>query len=203
MKALSHSLRRVRESVLVRNAGWSFAGQGLSIVIQAAFFVIIARLMGSTNYGIYTAAFALVSIVSQFSSLGSGYVFLRYVSADRSKFAEYWGNILVTTLSVGSVLVVLLAIVGKYFFTGMHASLIIFIAIGDTICQQLISTLAQVFQTYEKLRITAALTVALNAMRLAGSLDHVFHNAPRRRVPVGSCFDGCFHCGDHLCASIA
>jgi O-antigen/teichoic acid export membrane protein len=160
--------------VLVRNAGWSFAGQGLSIVMQGAFFIVIARLMGSTNYGIYTAAFALVSIVSQFSSLGSGYVFLRHVSADRNKFPEYWGNILVTTFGFGSVLVVLLAFVGKYFFTGVQASLIVFIAVGDTICQQLISTLGQVFQTYEKLRVTATLTVALNAMRLAAALVMLF-----------------------------
>ena len=71
---------------LARNAGWSFLGQTMSTVLQAGYFVIIARLLGSTNYGIYTAAFAFVSIVSQYSSLGSGFVFLRRVSADPVPF---------------------------------------------------------------------------------------------------------------------
>jgi O-antigen/teichoic acid export membrane protein len=62
---------------LAQNAGWSFLGQMMSTILQAGYFVIIARLLGSTNYGIYTAAFALVAIVSQYSSLGSGFVFLR------------------------------------------------------------------------------------------------------------------------------
>ena len=80
---------------LARNASWSFFGQMVSIVLQAGYFVVIARLLGSTNYGIYTGAFALVSIVSQYSSLGSGFVFLRRVSADPGSFSKYWGNILI------------------------------------------------------------------------------------------------------------
>ena len=41
---------------LAQNAGWSFLGQTMSTILQAGCFVIIARLLGSTNYGIYTAA---------------------------------------------------------------------------------------------------------------------------------------------------
>ncbi len=74
---------------LAQNAGWSFLGQTVSTILQAGYFVIIARLLGSTNYGIYTAAFVLVSIVSQYSALGSGIIFLRRVGADPNSFAEY------------------------------------------------------------------------------------------------------------------
>jgi O-antigen/teichoic acid export membrane protein len=163
-------LRALLNSTLARNAGWSFLGQGLGVVLQAGYFIVIARLLGSTNYGIYTAAFALVAIVSQFSSLGSGYVFLRYVSADRSKFAEYFGNILAITLSVGALLVVALVFIGHIVLDSTHASIVLFIAIGDTICQQLISTLGQVFQTFEKLRVMAQLNVSIGALRFLVAL---------------------------------
>jgi O-antigen/teichoic acid export membrane protein len=151
---------------LVRNAGWSLLGQGTSIIVQAGYFVMIARLLGSTGYGIYTAAFALVSIVSQYSSLGTGYVFIRHVSADRSRFPEYWGSILMTTLAFGGLLVGALVLIGHVVLDGAHASIVIFIAIGDTICQQLISTTGQVFQTFENLRIMATLNVSMNVFRL-------------------------------------
>ena len=142
----------------------------MSTILQAGCFVIIARLLGSTNYGIYTAAVALVSIVSQYSSLGSGFVFLRRVSADRSSFSEYWGNILLTTVTFGSLLVGAVVIIGHFALDSVHASLILFIAIGDTICQQLTGTIGQVFQTYEKLRVMAILTVSVNILRFALAL---------------------------------
>ena len=81
-----------------RNAGWLFAGQGLGLVLQAAYFVILARLLGPMQYGIYAGAFAFANLVAQYSALGTGTVFLRYVSSDHSSFAVYWGNILVVPL---------------------------------------------------------------------------------------------------------
>ena len=62
--------QRFQESTLAKNAAWLFMGQGLSFVLQAGYFIVLARLLGSTEYGIYAAATAFVSIVSQYSSLG-------------------------------------------------------------------------------------------------------------------------------------
>ena len=81
-------LRKIKSSTLARNAGWMLVGQGLSVAVQGVYFVVLARLLGSAQYGILAAAFALVSIVSQYSSMGSGLLFLRYVSPDHSRFRE-------------------------------------------------------------------------------------------------------------------
>ena len=91
-------VRRVRHSTLARNAGWLFAGQGLSFLVQGIYFLVLARLLGTTEYGKLAGVVALVAVVSQYSTLGSGLLFLRYVSPDRSRFPAYWGNIL---MSVG------------------------------------------------------------------------------------------------------
>ena len=71
-------ITRARKSALLRNAGWLFAGQGLSFVAQAVYFIVLARLLGTTQYGLLAGAVALVAVVSQYSSLGSGLLFLRY-----------------------------------------------------------------------------------------------------------------------------
>lgn len=159
---------------LARNAVWSFLGQGVSIVLQAGYFVAIARLLGSTNYGIYTAAFALVSILSQYASLGSGYIFLRNVSAVRGRFAEYWGNILLSTAGFGSILVALAVLLGHVVLSRTQLLTIFCVAVGDTICQQLTSTIGQVFQTFENLRTMALLNIAVNAARLSLALAMLF-----------------------------
>ena len=87
-------------NVLARNAGWVLAGQCASVGLQAAYFVLLTRLLGSSEYGVYIAIVALVSIVNQYSTLGAGFILLRRVSADPSRFSMYWGNVLLTTLLV-------------------------------------------------------------------------------------------------------
>jgi hypothetical protein len=55
-------VKRARQSVLARNAGWFFAGQGLSFVVQGFYFIVLARLLGTTQYGLLAGAVALVAI---------------------------------------------------------------------------------------------------------------------------------------------
>jgi len=45
-------LEKFEKGSLGRNAVWTLAGQGLSLVFQAAYFILLARLLGSQQYGI-------------------------------------------------------------------------------------------------------------------------------------------------------
>jgi len=69
-------------------------GQGAGFVLQAVYFVVVARLLGVIEYGIFVGAFAFVNLVGRYATLGTGPVFLRYVSVDKSLFAEYGGTCL-------------------------------------------------------------------------------------------------------------
>lgn len=176
---IKEAIAKVWKSTLARNAGWMFMGQGMAVVVQALYFIVIARLLGSTQYGIYAGAAALVSIVSQYSSLGSGIIFLRYVSADQSKFRTYWGNVLLSTLGMGSLLVILLHFTGHLLINKQSAAILTVVAIGDCICGRLAECTGQVFQAYEKLKITAILSLLVNTFRLllAVGMSITLHNA--------------------------
>jgi O-antigen/teichoic acid export membrane protein len=87
-------------------------GQGANFFLQGATFILLARLLGVTEYGIFAGAFALVNIVTPYSALGASMLFMRYVSADRSKAPIYWGNTLIVTSAVSAV------IAGAFFFAG-------------------------------------------------------------------------------------
>lgn len=154
-------------------------GQGLSVVLQAGYFMLLARLLGSFQYGIYAGAFALVSIVSQYATLGSGTIFIRYVSPDLRRFSAFWGNILVVTGISGTVLVLGLSLCGKWLVGPVSASIVVIVAVGDCFFRRLTESAAQVFQAFEQLRYTAVLNTLTNLLRLTivASLLVLFHHA--------------------------
>jgi O-antigen/teichoic acid export membrane protein len=188
MRALKEEFRKIQKSVLARNAGWVFIGQGLGFLLQAIYFVMLARLLGAREYGIYAGAFALASMPSAYSTLGTGTLLIRYVSSDKKLLPLYWGNVLVVT-SVTSFLVVgLLHAIAKRLLDPASASIVILCAIGNCFCSQLATCAGQVFQTFEKLRITAALNLLTNFLRLlaAATMLLQLHRATARQWAMAS-----------------
>ena len=51
--------RRYIGSVLAKNTLWMLLGQGLRLVIQALYFVVIARSLGVSGYGAFIGVVAL------------------------------------------------------------------------------------------------------------------------------------------------
>jgi O-antigen/teichoic acid export membrane protein len=156
---------RARNSVLVQNTGWLFAGQGLAFVVQAFYFIVLARLLGTSQYGLLAGAIALVAVVSQYSTLGSGLLFLRYVTPDQSRFRLYWGNILMSTFLLGTLLIVGLRLSGRWLVGAASVPLLFPIAISDCLFQQLGIGAGQVFQAFEKMKFSAALTLLSSVLR--------------------------------------
>jgi O-antigen/teichoic acid export membrane protein len=141
-------------------------GQGSSVFVQTAYFILLARLLGSRQYGVYAGAFALVSIVSQYATLGTGTIFIRYVSPDLRRFSAYWGNILLATVVSGTLIVCGLAIWGRDLVGPASASILLIVAVSDCFFRRLTESAAQVFQAYEQLRYTAVLNTLTNLLRL-------------------------------------
>jgi len=160
------AIRRLTDNSLVRNAGWMLAGQGASLVVQAVYFVVIARLLGSAQYGLLVGASAVVAMASQYGSLGSGLLFLRYVSPDKTRFPEYWGNILLSTCAFGTLLVLAFQGFGRILVPRDAVSVLLLMAVSDCLCAQLTMCTGQIFQAFEKMRITAALNLLTNLARL-------------------------------------
>jgi hypothetical protein len=176
---LAAKWNQLRQGVLFRNSLWVFLGQGLSAVAQAGYFIAIARLLGSLEYGMFVGAAASVAMVSQYGTFGSGLLFLRYVSPDHSRFALYWGNILLSVAGFGSLLVIGLGALSPWLLHGTDARIIVLLAIGDCICSQLTTAIGQVFQAFEKMRYTAILNLLVSVARmlLAFALLLTLHRA--------------------------
>lgn len=85
---------RFGKNSLARDTLWMLLAQGMRLVLQAAYFVIIARALGVEQYGAFVGATALVAIIAPFASFGGGNLLIKNVSRNRALFSEYWGNAL-------------------------------------------------------------------------------------------------------------
>ena len=91
---------------------------------------------------------------------------MQHVSHDHGRFSVYWGNILVSTLGLGALLSGLIFFLGPHLVNSASPTLLLTVAIGDCVCQQLTVASSQVFQAFEKMRISAVLNTSINLLRL-------------------------------------
>jgi O-antigen/teichoic acid export membrane protein len=188
MSFLSAEIRSIRSSSLAHNAGWMLVGQGTNLFIQAGYFILLARLLGVKEYGIFVGALAFVSLATPYSGLGSGLVFVQHVSSNTENFAAYWGNVLLSTLSAGVLITALLDLIAPHLLNPDSASIVLILAFGECIGRQLVNCIGQVFQAFEQLRIMAGVALLSSSLRLlaVAVLALLLHRATARQWALTS-----------------
>jgi O-antigen/teichoic acid export membrane protein len=177
---------------LARNTAWMILGQGLRLIIQALYFVEIARSLGVRNYGAFISVVALVGIVYPFGSLGSGNLLVKNVARDSSLFSLYWGRALALTCTFGLLLLgVVLLLSSLALPREIPLLLVAMVAVSDILGLNLITQCGQAFQAFEKLQWTAGINVMMSAGRLAGALILVSARPHPSALPWGYIYLGC------------
>jgi O-antigen/teichoic acid export membrane protein len=173
-------LVRAKQSTLARNSVWMFLGYGLRVIVQAAYFVLIARALGPSEYGAFVGVVALISIVYPFASLGAGNLLIKNVSRDRSLFPVCWGNGLLVLGVSGFVMLLLVLFVAHWILPPTIPLLLTFlICLSDLIFARVVDTASQGFQAVEQLGYTSVIFVLPYIMRLisAAIVFAVWHRA--------------------------
>jgi O-antigen/teichoic acid export membrane protein len=157
------------KSTLARNTGWMLVGQGLRLIIQAGYFIIIARSLGAQQYGAFAAVTAMVAIFSPFVGLGYGNLIIKNVARNRELLAEYFGNGVATTLATGLAGVGIVIAICRLVLPGSIAiAVILMVAVSDLIFFRLLIIVASAFQAVERLDRTAQFNVLISAARFIG-----------------------------------
>ncbi len=170
----------LRKSRLARNTVWMSLGQGFRLIIQALYFVVIARSLGAANYGAFVGVVALVGIVFPFATLGSGNLLVKNVSRDASLFSLYWGRALATTAIASSIFFFAVLMLSHFVLPAtIPFRLVVLVAASDLFGLSIIQICGQAFQTFERLNWTATINVMGSASRLTGALILVaIHHHP-------------------------
>ncbi|MEO8844859.1 MAG: oligosaccharide flippase family protein [Kofleriaceae bacterium] len=142
-------------------------GQLARTVVQAAYFILVARTLQPDAYGAFVAVSATVMIGAPFVSLGSGFIMVKHVSRDRETFPHYWNNALVLIIASGSLLLALSVPVSRLLLpAAIPITLVIVLGAAELICARIIELVGQAFLAVELVKWTATLQFSLSVLRL-------------------------------------
>lgn len=168
-------LDRLVQSSLARNTLWMLLAQGSRLVLQAAYFVIIARALGAEQYGAFIGATSLVGIAAPFASLGFGNLIVKNVSRNRSSFSYYWGNSLFLMVVSGIGLTLLLLCIAPLILPKTISLLLLFlVAINNLAITIVIDLAAYAFLSIHQVVRTAQLNFLPYLMRMFAALVLVY-----------------------------
>ena len=170
MECFKREIKKIRSNSLAKNTGWVLLGQVSSYATQAAYFVVLSRLLGVTQFGILAGAVAFVGILAPYGSMGSGIVFMHHVSAGRENCQLYMGNVFLSSMFVSGFLIFGLWLMAPHVLDRQGASIVWMVAIASCLCSQLIVSISQIFQTFEMPKKMMAFNVINNTMRLLAAI---------------------------------
>lgn len=164
-------VNRIKSNSLARDTIWTTFARVIGILVQAAYFVIIARVLGVQKYGAFVSVTALVSILAPFASWGSDHILVKNVSRNRSLFAQYWGNALLIIFLSGFILLAFVLLSFSAFLPATIPFLVVFfIAISDLLFAIILRTATRAFQAVQRLDITAVLSILPSLTRLLAAV---------------------------------
>ena len=156
---------------LARNTLWMILGQGVRLLVQLAYFVLIARILHREGYGAFSGAVALVAVLAPFAGWGSGNLLVKNVARRRDTFPRYWGRVLVVScLSAGVLMLLALLLAWLILPRSVPLTVVLWVAAADLLFSRILESAALAFQAVHALLKTATLSVLYSVVRLAGVL---------------------------------
>jgi O-antigen/teichoic acid export membrane protein len=155
------------DKLFFRNILWSGFGYSGRILLQVAYFILLARILGSANFGLYSGVLGLVSVFVPFAAWGSGLILIKHISRDPQEFSIYWGTAMIVTLTVGSLLCLVVFGLGTFIYSPLIAmTLVLPVAIGDLFGIRYAELSGQAFQAFQRLSRTSLIWVLFSSLRL-------------------------------------
>lgn len=157
---------RWKPGALARNTVLATAWQGVRLVLQFAYLVLVARVLGVEGYGVFAGSASLAASLSPLVGLGFGMILVQEVSRAPSRFPEFWAKALRAVAVSGPVMAgVMLALAPLLLPVDDHWAVILLIAAAELLAMPLVAASSLAFQAHEQLGRTMFNHVQLNILR--------------------------------------
>jgi O-antigen/teichoic acid export membrane protein len=161
-------LQRLRARAIARNTLWMLGGNGLKLVIQAAYFILIARSLEPAQYGAFVAVVAIAAIVSPFVGVGTSNLIIRNVAHDPRSFSRSWGNGLLVTLVSGAAALALVLSCVLLLPADVRWTVLFLVAAADLVFGRIVDFCGFAFSSVDRFGATAQLNMWISLSRLIG-----------------------------------
>jgi O-antigen/teichoic acid export membrane protein len=85
---------KFKSTSLFRDSFWMLLTKAITMIAQVAYFIFVARYLGTENYGLFEGTKALWAIMFPFIGIGMGDILIQQTSRDSSRFSQSWGSTL-------------------------------------------------------------------------------------------------------------
>lgn len=177
---LAKTLRRFGLGRMAHNTLLGTFWQFSRIAGQAAWVIVIARILGPSGYGTFAGIAGLATTLSGLTGLGTGFLLLQNVSRDHSAFDTHWRKAMLTTLYSGVLLAALFCTI-THLVVRDRAGIEVIAAIGlsEVVCYPLVYAAGFAFQAHERLGWSGALATMMSGARLCAVIVFWFSATTR------------------------
>ena len=163
-------LVRMETGGLLRDTTHLSIGQGFRLVIQAAYFVLIARSLGPDAYGAFVTVVAMAALLGPFSGLGTATLFIKNVRSGKREASICWGNGILLTVLSGT----LLSGLGVGLSALLHLKTVPFVVtivcVADLVLLKVTELAAFGFAAMDQMKQTSIQSVVVSLLRLGSVL---------------------------------
>jgi O-antigen/teichoic acid export membrane protein len=168
---LSSIAKNASQKPLLRGTFWKLAASVSKLFIQSFYFLIIAKSLGTEQYGLFVGVMALVKLLVPFASWGTPHILMKHVSRDRTVFNVYWGNSLSITVLLGLFFLVSVLLFNHFFLDAQFAwALILSIGLAELVFARIHDAASKAFMATDNLKFDAQINVLLSVNGLIAAL---------------------------------
>jgi O-antigen/teichoic acid export membrane protein len=147
-------------------AAWILAGRVVTVFLQATYFILLARLLGVSEYGVFAGAFALAGTLAPYSALGGAMLFMRYLALDRNLAPKYWGNSLITTSGFTLASLLGVAVVRLWHGKVAYMNILLLLLVANCLFLQVTTLGSTIIFVLGDARMSAGLNLLSNLCRV-------------------------------------
>jgi O-antigen/teichoic acid export membrane protein len=166
MARLKAAVGGIARRKLARDTAVMSFGYVGRLILQAVYFIVIARTLGVTAYGGFVAIVAMAGVLTPFTGNGCPSLLLKHVSRDRSTLGVNWGNGLLLMIGSGLFFTLLLVAFGPV-ISGIRMRLaILCIALSELVLARIVDLASFAWTALGRMRDTALLNIYTSLSRL-------------------------------------
>ena len=153
---------------LLRDTAHLSIGQGFRLVIQAAYFVLVARALGPGYYGAFVTAVAIAALLGPFSGLGAPNLFIKNVRSGKRQASLCWGNGMLLCAVSGALLVGVAVALAWALHLRLPLIVTLAVSFADLVLLKITELAASGFTALDRMRQTSVQSVVVSGLRLTG-----------------------------------
>ena len=159
---------RMKAGGLLRDTTQLSIGQGFRLVIQVAYFVLVARSLGPNAYGAFVTVVAMAALLGPFSGIGTQNLFVKNVRSGKREPEICWGNGILLTVVSGTLFSALA--VGLNFLLHLRTAplVVMIVCLADLVFLKVTELAAFGFAASDQMKQTSIQNVVVSLLRLAG-----------------------------------